>query len=73
MNHIQRFLLGIAMVCSNISIAQTVEMADTFRQDGKIYVVVAVLSIILIGIFAYLFKIEKDLKKVERNNSTKEN
>lgn len=73
MNHIQRFLLGIAMVCSNISIAQTVEMADTFRQDGKIYVVVAVLSIILIGIFTYLFKIEKDLKKVERNNQTKEN
>ena len=39
-----------------------VEMADAFRSDGKIYVVVLVALIILVGIFFYLFRIEGKLK-----------
>ena len=39
-----------------------VEMADTFRSDGKIYVVILVALIILIGIFLYLYRIEKKIK-----------
>ena len=45
-----------------------VEMADAFRSDGKIYVVVLVALIILVGIFFYLFRIEgkiKDLNKIK--------
>ena len=34
-----------------------VEMADAFRSDGKIYVVVLVALIILVGIFFYLFRV----------------
>jgi hypothetical protein len=46
-------------------------MADTFRSDGKIYVVIAVLAIILISIFVFLIIIERKVKKLEdRNNST---
>lgn len=45
----------------------TVEMADAFRADGKIYVVVGVVLIILLGLFAYLFYIDKKLSKIEKN------
>ena len=44
---------------------QSVEMADTMRSNGKIYVVVAVLVIILLGILFYLINTERKLKKLE--------
>lgn len=44
---------------------QSVEMADTMRSNGKIYVVVAVLVIILIGILIYLINTERKLNKLE--------
>ena len=47
-----------------------VEMADKFRADGKIYVVLAVAGLILTGLFIYLIvadckisKLEKEIKK----------
>ena len=40
-------------------------MATGLRSSGKIYVVVAVISIIFIGLLAYLFSIDKRLKKIE--------
>jgi CcmD family protein len=46
----------------------TVEMATGLRSSGKIYVVVAVISVIFIGLAAYLFTIDKRLKKIEREN-----
>lgn len=42
-----------------------VEMATGLRSSGKIYVVVAVISVIFIGLLAYLFSIDKRLKKIE--------
>ena len=44
-----------------------VEMADAFRSDGKIYVVVLVALIILVGIFFYLFRIEGKIKDLNKN------
>jgi len=41
--------------------------------SGKIFVVVAVLAVILVGIFFYLFTIDKKVKKLEEtvnNQST---
>lgn len=43
-----------------------VEMGDALRSSGKIYVVVAVMSIVFIGIVVYLFSIDKRVKKVEK-------
>lgn len=48
-----------------------VEMADILRSDGKIYVVVACIVIILVGLLAYLFSIDKRLKKIEKENLPK--
>ena len=44
-----------------------VEMADAFRSDGKIYVVVLVALIILVGIFFYLFRLEGKIKDLNKN------
>lgn len=44
----------------------TVEMATGLRSDGKIYVVILVLSIVLAGIFIFLISIDKRLKNLEK-------
>ena len=48
--------------------SNTVEMATGLRSSGKIYVVILVISVIFIGLAAYLFTIDKRLKKIEREN-----
>jgi CcmD family protein len=45
---------------------QSVEMADTLRSSGKIYVVIATIVIIFIGLAIYLFAIDRRLKKIEK-------
>lgn len=47
-------------------IAQNVEMAEGLRSSGKIYVVVAVLCIIFIGIVAYLFNLDTKLARLKK-------
>lgn len=42
-----------------------VEMADSMRAEGKIYVVVAIIVLILLGLVAYLFTLDKKIKKLE--------
>lgn len=41
-------------------------MADTFRADGKIYVVITVVAIILIGLLVYLISLDKKIGKLEK-------
>ncbi len=41
------------------------QMADTFRSEGKIYVVVLVLSIVFVCLATYLIIIDRKLKKLE--------
>ena len=47
------------------------EMADTFRAEGKIYVVVAIVLIVLAGLIFYLFLMDKKVKKLEKLVSEK--
>lgn len=44
------------------------KMADKFRADGKIYVVVLVLATIFAGIIAYLVRLERKISKLEKEN-----
>ena len=43
-----------------------VEMADAMRSSGKIYVVIATIVIIFVGLAIYLFSIDRRLKKLEK-------
>jgi hypothetical protein len=45
--------------------AQEAEMANSFRSEGKIYVVVLVLSIVVTGLFGYLFYLDKKVSSKE--------
>jgi CcmD family protein len=44
----------------------TVEMADRLRGDGKIYVVVGVVLIVLLGVLFYLVRLDGKISKVEK-------
>lgn len=60
-------LFVLIMSTSLFSFAQEKpEMADTMRSNGKIYVVVAVCLTILIGLFIYVFLIDRKISKLEK-------
>lgn len=46
--------------------AQEAEMADALRAEGKIYVVVGIILIVLTGLFVYLFLLDKKVSKIEK-------
>jgi len=72
MKHILLFLSLILLFGyqSNAQSTNTIEMADILRSSGKIYVVVAIMSIIFIGIVLYLFTIDRRLNKIEKQHSS---
>lgn len=43
------------------------EMADKFRADGKIYVVIAVLVTILLGLILYVVRLDRKINKLEKD------
>jgi len=63
------FLLIFLIFLPSFIFAQEndVEMADVMRSNGKIYVVVAVVSVILLGFLIALISIDRKVKKLERN------
>jgi K+-transporting ATPase A subunit len=48
---------------------EQVEMATGLRSDGKIYVVILVLSIVLAGLFFFLISIDRRLKNREKGDN----
>lgn len=63
-------VLVLAMLGTRAQDGQ-IEMADSFRADGKIYVVVAIIMVILVGFLLYLFGLDRRLKKIEKNYEDK--
>lgn len=64
----KKIILALFLVINTITVfAQDngIEMADTLRSNGKIYVVVVCIVIILIGLILYLFAMDRRLKKLE--------
>ena len=46
--------------------AEAADMADALRNDGKIWVVVTVVVIILLGLFIFLFSIDRKVSSIEK-------
>jgi len=59
-------LLFTCLFCLPAFAQEKVEMADAMRSNGKIYVVVAVCLTILLGLFAYLFYIDRKVANIEK-------
>lgn len=45
-------------------------MADEMHSNGKIYVVVAVVITILIGLFLYVWFVDRKISKLEKENKS---
>lgn len=63
--------LLVALLSSVPAFSQEVEMADTLRSEGKIYVVVVIVLMVLTGLIAYLIFIDRKVTRLE--NKLKEN
>jgi hypothetical protein len=48
-----------------------VEMADTMRSNGKIYVIVAIILIVLAGLSLYLILLDRKISKIEKELTDK--
>lgn len=71
-------ILSLIMICLTLCVSgQSLpgvsgpQMADTFREDGKIYVVIAVIAIVFLALVAFLVYIERKLKGIEEKVSKK--
>lgn len=70
----KKVTLTLMLLIATLSLfAQTgdVEMADALRSNGKIYIVVISIVIILLGLLIYLFAIDKRLKMLEKKSDSK--
>jgi len=47
------------------------EMADALRQNGKIYVVVVAVAIIVAGMLAYLISLDRKVSRLERGEANR--
>ena len=65
-------ILMMLITASNLfAQGNEVEMADALYSNGKIYVVVICIVVILFGLLGYLFFLDQRLKKLEKKSSTK--
>ena len=63
-------LIFTGLLFSTVLFAQektAVEMADVMRSNGKIYVVVAVCLLILVGLFLYVMMLDRKISKQKKN------
>lgn len=63
-------LVALLLLSQNLlaqqPVANGVEMADRLRADGKIWVVVAVIAAVFVGIIIYLVRLDRQIGKLEK-------
>jgi heme export protein D (CcmD) len=59
-------LITCALFLFFISKADDGTNADLLRSNGRIYVVVTVILVILLGLFLYLMRLDKKISKLEK-------
>jgi CcmD family protein len=57
---------SVSMMAQNAT--REANMADTMRSNGRIYVVVAVVLTILLGLILYVFRLDRKISKLEKEN-----
>ena len=67
------FLVLFCFLLINNGISQQMdyskeEPTDFMNSNGKIYVVMAVIIVIVAGLFLYLVNLDRKIKKLEKNN-----
>ena len=72
MKNLNLLLIFLILVLSDTQVfaqdvGENIEMADSLRESGKIYVVVAVLSVIFLGLSVFLFTMDRRIRNIEKN------
>ncbi|MBL7832116.1 MAG: CcmD family protein [Saprospiraceae bacterium] len=65
-------LTGFLMIITFVKLLAQEGQEDFMNNIGKIYVVIAVIVLIFIGIFALLIQMERRIKKLENQNPNNE-
>lgn len=60
-------LLIALLASANLFAQEEVEMADALRADGKIYVVVAVVCVMLAGLLFYVIRLDRKITRLEKD------
>ncbi len=60
------FILFVITVQAQGGMSQTSQIDNVMRSNGRIFVVVAVMLIILTGLVLYLFRIDRKIGRIER-------
>lgn len=66
-----RLLILVGFFLTTRAWAQSAEMADTMRSEGKIYVLVSIILSILVGVLIYLITLDRKVSKLENRLSEK--
>jgi hypothetical protein len=62
----KKLYLLLFLLCTVFANAQDAEMADNFRAEGKIYVVITVLGVVFACIVVVLIMLERKLSRLEK-------
>lgn len=70
MNKLRYFLFALLFLLMNMCVLaqedKPVTMADTMRSNGRIYVVIAVILTILVGLVLYVVRLDKKISRLEK-------
>jgi hypothetical protein len=61
-------IAGIIAFCILTMAANAEDGSDVMRSNGKIYVVMAVVVTIVIGLFLYLLNLDRKISKIEKKS-----
>ena len=73
MNKLKRIAFTVVLSMLSIFVwaqntdSGSAEPVDFMRSEGKLYVVVACVVVIVLGIYIYLINLDRRLKKLEKN------
>jgi hypothetical protein len=59
--------MGFSLRAQDATGRKPVEMADGLRANGKIYVVIIVVVTILLGLFAYVIRLDRKISRLEKS------
>jgi hypothetical protein len=64
---IKTVILNTVLVCLffNLQAQDSSGVVNTLQEGGKLYAVIAIVLVILSGIFVFLFRIERQVQKIE--------
>lgn len=63
----KKLTLAVILLCTwQIAQASGNDLSDVFFRSGKYYVVVGVLTLVFLGVFIYLFKLDRKVGRLEK-------